>query len=44
MEKIVENDVFNNEGKLIKIITIKEVYDESGKMISADVINERLVE
>lgn len=44
MEIIVENDVFNNEGKLIKIITIKEVYDESGKMISADVINERVVE
>lgn len=40
MEKISYNEIFDNEGKLIKKITVKETYDDNGNMIGADIISE----
>jgi hypothetical protein len=42
MEKTSYNEIFDNEGKLIKRITVKETYDDNGNMIGAEVINEEV--
>jgi hypothetical protein len=44
MEKISYNEIFDNEGKLIKRITVKETYDDKGNMIGAEVVSEETFE